>query len=71
AKKYLAEPVKIFLTGDELLIKFSVHITPEGSFKPSEVLKILRERFDFPVDVSDAKINRTKLLHAGKNLLDV
>ncbi|MBR1647621.1 MAG: TIGR03960 family B12-binding radical SAM protein [Selenomonadaceae bacterium] len=71
AKKYLAEPVKIFLRNDELLIKFSVRITPEGSFKPSEVLKILREQFDFPVDVSDAKINRTKLLHGGKNLLDV
>ena len=71
AKKYLVGPVEIFLTGDELLIKFSVRITAEGSLKPSEVLKILRERFGFPVDVSEAKINRTALLSAGKNLLDV
>ncbi len=71
AKKYLAEPAEIFLADDELLIKFSVRITPEGSLKPSEVLKILRERFDFPAEISDAKINRTELLSRGKNLLDV
>lgn len=71
AKKYLVEPVTISLASGELLIKFSVRIMAEGSLKPSEVLNILRERFDFPVDVSNARINRTALLHAGKNLLDV
>ena len=70
-KKYLVEPVAISLVGDELLIKFAVLITPEGSLKPSEVLKVLRERFDFPADFSAAKINRTALLCKGKNLLDV
>ncbi len=71
AKKYLAAPVEVFMSGDEILIKFSVRIAPEGSLKPVEVLKILRERFKFPADVSNAKINRTALLSAGKNLLDV
>ena len=70
-KKYLAEPVEIALTGDEILLKFAVEITPEGSLKPSEVLKVLRERFDFPAEISGAKINRTALLYKGKNLLDV
>ena len=70
-KQYLAERLTLSMTGDELLIKFAVKITPEGSLKPSEVLKILCERFDFPVELSAAKINRTELLHAGKNLLDV
>jgi len=70
-KKYLVELVAISLAGDELLIKFAVLITPEGSLKPSEVLKILRERFNFPADFSAAKINRTALLCKGKNLLDV
>ena len=70
-KKYLAEPVKISLADDELLIKFAIKITAEGSLKPSEVLKILHERFDFPADISDAKINRTALLSKGKNLLDL
>ena len=68
-KKYLVEPVAISLAGDELLIKFAVLITPEGSLKPSEVLNILRERFNFPADISAAKINRTAC--KGKNLLDV
>ncbi len=70
-KKYLVEPVAISLAGDELLIKFAVLITPEGSLKPSEVLNVLRERFNFPADFSAAKINRTALLCKGKNLLDV
>ena len=67
-KKYLAEPLKINWSG-ELVIKFGIRITAEGSIKPSEVLKILRERFDFPVDVSAARINRTALLSNGKSLL--
>ena len=71
AKKYLAESVKISLTVDELQINFGVRITDAGSLKPSEVLKLLREQFGLPVDVSTARINRTALLHAGKNLLDV
>ena len=70
-KRYLVGRVELELTGGELVIKFSVRITSEGSLKPSEVLKILRERFDFPTDLSTARINRTQLLHAGKNLLDV
>ena len=75
-KKYLVEPVKIIRNEElgirnELCINFAVKITAEGSLKPSEVLKILRERFNFPVDISEAKINRTALLSNGKNLLDV
>ncbi len=70
-KKYLVEPVKISLADDELIIKFATLITTEGSLKPSEVLKVLREQFDFPADISAAKINRTALLCKGKNLLDV
>ena len=70
-KKYLPAPVEIKLTGGELMIKFATKITPEGSLKPSEVLKILFEQFDFPADMSTAKINRTALLSKGKNLLDI
>lgn len=69
-KKYLVEPVTLMTTGDELLIRFAVRITPTGSLKPSEVLTVLHERFNFP-DVSPAQINRIALLCKGKNLLDV
>ena len=67
-KKHLAEPLKIHWAG-ELVIKFGIRITAEGSIKPSEVLKILRERFNFPADISAAQINRTELLSEGKILL--
>ena len=76
-KKYLVEPVTIrneelgIRNCDEIILKFAVEITAEGSLKPSEVLKVLREQFDFPADISLAKINRTALLCKGKNLLDV
>ena len=71
AKKFLAERVRPVMSGGELLITFAVKILPEGSLKPSEVLNLLRERFNFPDDFASATINRTALLHAGKNLLDV
>ncbi len=76
-KKYLVEPVTIrneelgIRNCDEIILKFAVEITSEGSLKPSEVLKVLREQFDFPADISAAQINRTALLCKGKNLLDV
>ena len=75
AKKYLAEPITMrnaqcVMRNDEIKINFAVKILPEGSLKPSEVLKILRERFDFPAEISSAKINRTELLSGGKNLLE-
>ena len=70
-KRYLAERAELSFANGVLTIKFSTRITPEGSLKPSEVLQILRERFNFPTDFADAKIHRTELLHAGKNLLDV
>ena len=70
-KKFIAAPVEISLAGGELLIKFAVKIFLDGSLKPSEVLKILRERFDFPTDFDAALINRTALLSNGKNLLDL
>ena len=60
-KKYLAEPISLRITHSALRIEFAVKILPEGSLKPGEVLKVLRERFDFPADISEAKINRVAL----------
>ena len=69
-KKYLVEPVTmrnaqcVMRNCDEIILKFAVKIFPEGSLKPSEVLKVLHEQFDFP-DISEARINRTELLLVG------
>ena len=66
-KKFMAERIK---NSDEETLTFGIKITPEGSLKPSEVLKVLNENFGAQINISDAKINRTSLLSRGKNLLD-
>lgn len=71
-KKYLAERLKVVeKIGEEIILKFGIKITPEGSLKPSEVLKVLSENFGLKIKITDAKINRTALLSRGRNLLDV
>lgn len=71
-KKYLAERLKLIDKVDgEIILKFGIKITPEGSLKPSEILKVLSEKFDLQIKITDAKINRTALLSRGRNLLDV
>lgn len=71
-KKYLAERLKVVEKVDgEIILKFGIKITSEGSLKPSEVLKVLHENFDLKIKITDAKINRTALLSRGRNLLDV
>ena len=68
AKKYLAEPVTLTVTDDELIIKFATKIFPDGSLKPSEVLFL---SIHTPSEGCECKINRIALLSRGKNLLDV
>ena len=70
-KSFVVEPVKIFRDGEKILLKFGIKITPEGSLKPSEVLKVLRENFDLQINFNDAEINCTELIGGGKNIFDV
>ena len=69
-KNYIAESVKVSKVAEDLLITFGVKITTDGTVKPSEILKVLRD-FGLDIEVAAAKINRTALLSRGKNLLDV
>lgn len=69
-KNFIAERIKIFEDDNEIILKFGVKITPEGSLKASEVLKVLNENFGAKINISNAKINRTDLSSRGKNLLD-
>ncbi len=71
-KKYLAERLKLIDKVDgEIILKFGIKITTEGSLKPSEILKVLSEKFGLQIKITDAKINRTALLSRGRNLIDV
>ncbi|MBQ7476355.1 MAG: TIGR03960 family B12-binding radical SAM protein [Selenomonadaceae bacterium] len=69
-KNLMAESVKVTQVEGGLKIKFGVKIKLDGTVKPSEVLKVLRDEFGLNVEVLDAKINRTALLSRGKSLLD-
>ena len=70
-KQYLAERISVSKADGDLLIKFGVKITQEGTVKPSEIVTVLRENFGLSIEPAAAKINRTALLSRGKNLLDV
>ena len=71
-KKFIAESVKVReKIGGEILIEFGTKITPDGTVKPVEVLKVLRDNFGLQIEILSAKINRTALLCRGRNLLDV
>ncbi|MBO4779724.1 MAG: DUF2344 domain-containing protein, partial [Selenomonadaceae bacterium] len=68
AKKYLAEPVTLTVTDDELIIRFATKIFPDGTLKPSEVL--FQSTHLAECDLADAKINRTALLGCGEWLVE-
>ena len=70
-KSLMAESVKIAKIDDGLKINFGVKIKQDGTVKPIEILKVLRDECGLNVEVLAAKINRTALLSRGKNLLDV
>ena len=63
-KEYLAEPVAVKPLSDnqqKLIINLAIKITPGGSVKPVEVLDVLTDSFDLPVDKDAALINRSGL----------
>ena len=70
-KSLMAESIKIFEVDGGIKIKFGVKIKQDGTVKPAEILKVLREQFNLRIEILEAKINRTALLSRGKNLLDI
>ncbi len=70
-KSLMAESVKVAQVDGVLKIKFGVKIKLDGTVKPVEILKVLRDEFNLPINTLESKINRTHLLSRGKNLLDV
>lgn len=70
-KNYIAESVKVYEVEGGLKIKFGLKMSQDGSVKPSEILKVLRDECGLPIEVLESKINRTALLSRGKNLLDL
>ena len=63
-------PLEVRLSNSVLTLKIDIKITPTGSIKPSEVIHLLREKFDLQINENQAQIHRTALTSKGKNLLD-
>lgn len=70
-KQYLANPVKISMSGDKLKVTMDIIITQTGSIKSQEILSLLAENYKLPVKVYDALINRRALKGSGKALIDL
>ena len=68
-KKYLATEISYELRDSELTLHFETIITPEGSIKPVEVLKSLREKFFLPLCMGEEKIHRVNLTRDGVDLI--
>lgn len=69
-KQYIRK-VGILGEGAELRLSMQIKITPSGSIKPGEILEILTESFQLPVDARKATIHRSALLGQGKPLIEL
>lgn len=63
-KEYLTEPVvvkQLPANQQKMILNLAINITPGGSVKPVEVLAVLTDNYDLPVDKDAALINRSGL----------
>lgn len=69
-KLYVASPLIISETAGEAVIEIKIKNTPQGSAKPSDILKALVEKFALPMDLKAILIHRVGLYAAGRKLID-
>jgi len=60
-KQYLAGPLEMKISPQNVQLSLSIKMTSGGSVKPSEVLDVLVSDFGFPVQSQTALIHRTAL----------
>lgn len=70
-KQYLKRKLVLDIKEQTANIMMQIIVTPTGSIKPGEVLKILQEQFGFPIDAAAALISREKLYGQGKPLIEL
>lgn len=68
-KAYLAGPVEVSPAPGGARLRLDICITPAGSVKPGEVLRVLQEQFGAPLDEARASVRRTALTAKGKSPL--
>lgn len=70
-KQYMDKPVKVTKKDDDIIVDIMVKVTPAGSIKPGEVLKVLVENFAMPIDEAEAFIHRIGLYSDGKTPIEL
>lgn len=70
-KQYMQLPIQAQCIDNMLLLNMAIKITPTGSIKPSEVLKVLVENYAMPVKQAEAFINRTNIYAGDKKPMEV
>lgn len=69
-KQYLSRPIEYKINGQCLKLLMNIRITPKGSVKASEVLQLLQDDFQLPVDKDNALIHRKAVLYKNRSLID-
>ena len=71
AKQYMLKPVAVAMQGEKLKLTMDIALTQTGSIKPGEILQILHNTYNLPVDIGKALIKRTAMMGCGKPLIDL
>ncbi|MBR1419801.1 MAG: TIGR03960 family B12-binding radical SAM protein [Selenomonadaceae bacterium] len=70
-KKFLESKIEFEICDSELILRFEVKISPvDGSIKPMEVIRALKDQFALPIRIEDSRIHRLNLTRDGIDLLE-
>ncbi|MDO4203342.1 MAG: TIGR03936 family radical SAM-associated protein [Selenomonadaceae bacterium] len=69
-KQYLPQPIYYEVSGQSLKMSMNIRITPAGSVKAGEILQLLQEDFQLPIDKENALIHRQAVLFKNRPLTD-
>lgn len=70
-KRYMHAPVAVERQDETALLKMKIEITPSGSVKPGEVMRVLIAQFGLPVREAEFLIHRKGLYAAGKSPMEL
>lgn len=69
-KQYLSKPIEYEIQGHCLRMLINVRITSRGSVKASEILQLLQDSFQLPIEKENALIHRKSVLYKNRSLID-
>ena len=69
-KAYVKTPVSYAWENGRLTFWMNLVVTPQGSVKPIEVLSVMVQDFELPIDPNEAYVTRTGLFADGVALID-